>query len=424
MKFRKLASMGLLVSLTLLTGCFDQGDKVLAGKQQELAKREEARQHSFYADESNIPSGQKPVGSHQKIDLSKFEVGLSYRGNLIVSSNGDWAVLVAESNKKGKTSSKLLLVNIPEKQITSLHSGENLKIFGWTPDSRKVLYSGDGLFLIDIEFKTKRKLSNTAKVAALSTNGKKIAFVDSRGGLYVTSVDKEDSRLISDRVQEQPLLWYPDNRRILFVEEGDDQNLIRLSRVYDDGSGKKVLIRDVAGEQFQPEWLVPGEKVVYSIAYKEAETYWLMDLVEQKALQLGSENPDSNRQASILVQQDKFEVLIAGKGLMNTYDVQGQPINQGQLDDATFHNYDYRYSPDKEKLSYLYGSPGEEKLNNIRGRRLWVNNLATNTTTVLTPSYGNYSSPQWVDNSNIAFIEAATTKDAQVFKLWIVNIGG
>lgn len=420
MKVRHLIYVLLLSSAMILGGCQDKPTDDQDAKAKRLAKQKEQRQHSIYEFEKYIKPGQKPYGAIASIDLNQTEAKLSYKQDLTLSPDGKWAVLTAQT---GGETDQLILVNLPERKSTTIASGKNIKFHGWSKDSQNLIYSSQGLYLSSLKTGKKRKISNTATVAGLSDDGSKIAYIEPEAGLLVCSTKGGSPKLVAKGVLNNQILWYPDNNRVMFWQ-GDEQNSVaKLSRVYNDGSGEKTLIAKLTGAPEQTYWLVPGQKAVSVIQTPKEETYWLLDLVQGQELQLGEVKMDINRETTVAIDSTKSEILIAGSGLIYFYNANGQLIQRSQMDDGTFDNYDYTYATDGKKVAFLYGSARKAKINDIKGRRLWVWDRVQSTNATITPSYGSYYDPQWLNAKEVVLVEDVTKDQKQHCILWIVNIG-
>jgi TolB protein len=132
----------------------------------------------------------------------------------------------------------------------------------WSPEGEQIVYTtftdGEQLAVITADGSVRRKLRGVAYEAAWSPNGKRFAYVTTRGmnneEIYAMNTDGSERTRLTDipGYDHWPPTWSQDGTRIAFTSDGTGDN----GEIYvmnSDGSGLTQLTDDPAYDSF-PAW--------------------------------------------------------------------------------------------------------------------------------------------------------------------------
>jgi Tol biopolymer transport system component len=216
--------------------------------------------------------------------LQPVERGFSYGVDIVVAAaNGAAArVLVAHTDEWSwpakpewsASGDRIAYVNVgPSAQrifITDATSGpfigrgvvgsEGADSVSWSPGGDELTFSRGGSFAgvvyrLSAKGGTARVLVRHAHDPAWSPDGRQLASIGNRGGLYLLNLKTKGLRLVTHAcAQASKPEWSPDGRWLAFADCGSNKakaQLLTIARV--DGSGRRVIFTSRAGIG-SPSW--------------------------------------------------------------------------------------------------------------------------------------------------------------------------
>ncbi|MFZ5640569.1 MAG: TolB family protein [Bacillota bacterium] len=418
MKTRQIFSL-IIMALLILSGCSE--------KTEPKPKRTNTASENYFEVHKKIPAGKEPQGLVKRFDILK-EMGLDiYNDDLLVSPDGELAAFSGFSGGKAEQSApdayKLVIVDLGTGATTAIAHGRAVKVLAWTPDSKKVLYSDNGLYLIELAGKKKYRLSETASNGTISPDGKYIAFTENSQGLFIIRPDETGKKQLAGAGAGGRPLWYPDGKKIFYfsgnTEHARDKRQVPAAVSLSSGR-RTMLLSGESGVYQDARWISPGKTLLITKKQGNTLSGFIYDLSGQKVVSLGELPKDEP--FSFTVDGKNGRLLKAGEGKTEIFDVTGNKVVNFQLDDGILKNYDYSVSPDGERVAYLYGVPGSGEINGLKGRRVWVAGFEGQNPLEVTPSYGAYYSPRWAGENSLLVVENLRNGEDRYFKLFLISL--
>jgi Tol biopolymer transport system component len=152
----------------------------------------------------------------------------------------------------------------------------------WSPDGRKILYSGRaGAFVVNPDGTGRHKMP---AAGSWSPDGRTIAFTNNQDGnneIYVVNVDGSGWKNLSRSPSTEDFdpQWSPDGKQIAFVTDRDGNREIYVMKA--DGSDPHNLthhpLRDGDDGQYGPLWSPDGRKILFTTNRDRTEEIYVMN---------------------------------------------------------------------------------------------------------------------------------------------------
>lgn len=142
----------------------------------------------------------------------------------------------------------------PFKTGRAVPGSDDAGLVGWAPSGDELLLAFPaGIYRIPVKGGTPRLLLRQASAAAWSPDGRRLAYVADRGGLYLLDLQTRSSRLVTHTCADVLPEWSPDGRWLAFADCGHppvpnaDSPRHDLVVVRADGTGRRVIFTSRAG---------------------------------------------------------------------------------------------------------------------------------------------------------------------------------
>lgn len=254
------------------------------------------------------------------------------------------------------------------------------------------------IWTVQVDTGKLRQLTSTPqqeKAPAWSPDGRRIAFADNLGEIYIMDRDGTNVRHIEtgQRIAGQPS-WHPDGTKLLFVSfltsEGDTSK-VYLVDVTETPSADPELIIDREALVQHPSWLHSGSKIVYSLFRRGTfgepiEELWLRDfdgMTDKQVTRTGVQNVEGS------VSPDGKH-LVFESTMRDNADVWLIAVDEYRIDRMTKHpGYDGEpcWSPDGKRIVFVSTKDGS--------RAIWIMNRDGTEKRLVVKGGGDYRAPDW-----------------------------
>lgn len=219
---------------------------------------------------------------YQYLVAQELELGRDLGRDLAFSPDGN-TIAVFAKREKGRSLLLLDALRGGIKRIVDMDQIEQQLAPAWSPDGKKIAFSGDkdgkfDIFLLDLDSQTITNLTNDEifdGAPAFSPDGKSIAFVSvvgaaGRAKIFRMDLDKPGQRIpvTTGDTNENDPIYSPDGKRLYFTsDKGNRDNVYSIDfatgemRQYTNvvtGAFMPTVLKDAAGE----------EKIVYTGYWK------------------------------------------------------------------------------------------------------------------------------------------------------------
>ncbi len=220
------------------------------------------------------------------------------------SPDGKKIAFVSNRNNANKDHQQIWVIDADGKNPIRLTDGLVDTYPDWSPDGTRIVYDAHpaGITVMDADGKDKRLLTRVGVHPSWSPDGKRIAFIstvgvinhvfvmDADGGnrtqlthdfvrkrlpswshdgkriayvgdnvIWVVDSDGENPRQLTWHVTESHPTWSPDSESIAFTSFYRDPEIIGIYTVDLTDGAVDALLGDPDFENFDPDWLYPGE---------------------------------------------------------------------------------------------------------------------------------------------------------------------
>lgn len=346
---------------------------------------------------------QKPAKETVLKSVNLSNLGLNgYNQDLKMSPDGKNAALSCYSFNKepGLFKTKLLLVNLETGSVRAWDVGDYAKVLSWRPDGKQLLYQDSGdLFIFNVDDENPKLLSNNSFYGSFSPDGKQIAFSDKEHGLMIMDVDSKNFKTFGQSKEDWYPLWYPDGKHIFYFcdlgkELGDGAGRLQgMAKISAENGVKELIMPDKQGKFREAEWIVPGKVLQVVSGWDDGYFNHIVNLEEEKIVDLGENIIGDVYHTAVDI--NKGILLKAYGGVVEIYNEQGGMVNKYTLPEQGQQNFDYAFSPDGGKVSFLYGEFGMGVDSKVKGRKIWVSGVNGENAKALTSEYGYYETVSW-----------------------------
>ena len=200
----------------------------------------------------------------------------------------------------------------------------------WSPDSRTIAYSDEGIWLMDADGENPRRLVESGRHPCFSPDGKYLAY-EQKGAVWLLELASLKSRRLIAKGR-QPA-WSPDGRKIAYVNDA--------LLCWDIEKGESTVLLPGG---LNPAWSADGRLLFFDTL-----------AVSQLYFNLWQYDPGS-RQISKIV-DDAVQPAVSANGRYLLYSSSGVWLfdrREKKFVRLTLYGYEPAYSPDGKKIAFSF----------------------------------------------------------------------
>lgn len=135
------------------------------------------------------------------------------------------------------------------------------------------------------------EIKNRIQSAALSPNGKRVAF-EARGEIVTVPAEKGDARNLTNTpgVAERYPAWSPDGRKLAWFSDASGEYALHIADAAGTGDVKKIGLGDPPSFFYSPEWSPDGEKIAFT---DKRLNIWYVDVDKGKPVRVDTDTYES-----------------------------------------------------------------------------------------------------------------------------------
>ncbi len=227
----------------------------------------------------------------------------------------------------------------------------------------------------------------------LSANGHKVVYSDSNKNIHIKSLDS-GTEINTGQEGEYPK-WSPDGKRILFQTKDNSRIMI-----YEIDSGTAMPLTGDSYYEYKAVWSPDGDRVVFHSDRNGTTELWIKDLITGDLLQI------TNTGFAVKPKWSPDGKRIAYAGYpSNIYSVHIETEEIVEIGSGIYYSDTYEWSPDGKSIVYT------------KNNSIWVTDIETHETKLLTPAGSSEKQPVWSpDGSSILL----TKWDSTLYKYTLV----
>ena len=245
------------------------------------------------------------------IDGTGFD---TYMGTMWVDNR---RILAAVFNSAGGTEKeRLMLIDTVTLEYRKVYEGDFIWLNFATPDGKYAVLNDNGLKIVELETGKTTLISPRNCQCGLSPDGSAIAYADN--GIWIYDIESKSKKKIDGGRDDASPIWFPDGKSILFAGDvggedlgagfGHKQSIFSL-RLEDGNTGREMIVPGWESKFHYIKWILPGMTVHVEEGWDDGFESIVLSLYDGEMKTLGS--------------MERGEILYYNEGAYNLFTVDG-----------------------------------------------------------------------------------------------------